>query len=66
MLGLEKVKPVKPPKKKKKNTKPEPEEIIEILQHKKYRNGKIKIKVKCNNGDEEWCDNAPLKKIFHL
>ena len=62
-LGLQKIKPVKE-KRNNNNTKPEPEEIRKILQHKIYRNGKIKLKVKWDNGDEEWCNDVLVKKDF--
>lgn len=42
-LEIEKIKPVKE-RRNNNNTKPKAEEIIEILQHKKFRNRKIKIK----------------------
>jgi len=64
-LGLGKNK--KASKKKEKNNiiKPVSEEIIEIIQHKKFQNGKIKIKVKWDNGETEWCDNIDaVKKDF--
>jgi len=64
-LGLGKNK--KASKKKEKNNiiKPVSEEIIEIIQHKKFQNGKIKIKVKWDNGETEWCDNIDaVKKEF--
>ena len=64
-LGLGKNK--KASKKKEKNNiiKPVSEEIIEILQHRKFQNGKIKIKVKWDNGETECCDNIDaVKKRF--
>ena len=64
-LGLGKYEQTSKKKVKNNIIKPVSEEIIEILQHRKFQNGKIKIKVKWDNGETEWCDNIDaVKKDF--
>ena len=61
-LGLDKSKMSKKKKKTVVKKKVEATEVVKILQHRKFKNGKTKIKILWNNNDTEWHNDVDAVK----
>ena len=57
-LGLDKAKMSKTKRKIVVENKVEATEVVKILQHRTFKNGKTKLKILWNNNDSEWHDNV--------